>query len=214
MAIQKKYRGTGEGPVVTLGYSDIATGKKRVDLYAGLVHEDYASGALTTDAVGILSNIPFYSDVIFTSVSVNNTAYRKDFDLDFTLPQAIEGTAIVQIPVVAQSGCGGTSNYWYDVEFFHVDSSDVATSISSGATRSLLVPSGVASHALLSWSGDISLTKFRKNEKLRLRLWGRHGGAVGGYYYLGVDPKNRTWGDGTTTLPSNILAQVPFRIDL
>ena len=223
MVIQNLYE-TGDRGIVSVGYTDVATGKSRTNLYGGITYSGYASGASITatglSGVGVLSNVPFYSDVIWTGTQINNLTYRKSFDLDFELPQTIDGQTVVQIPIFVDSAGAGNHNYWLEIDIQKIDSSNNVSSILSGATRSYIGLSNDSSGAhVFSWSGDFPRTTFKSGEKLRLLLYPRADG-TGQQYYIGTDPEGRTTisrsggKDTVSTISSKLIFQVPFKVDL
>lgn len=206
---------TATDTIVSIGLTDFATGKAITDLYAGM-----ASGAISggnNAFQGRLSQLPFYSDFIFIQPRTNNAIDKITFDLDFNLPQIIEGTSIVQVPLLGTGKTGSPRNVWAEVGWEKVTKAGAIIDIASGATRTLgPLDDGATSGATIAVALNIPNTKFIKGEKLRLKLFLR---SVNAQPIIGMDPKSRTlpllFKDGTTTIANSaLIAQVPFKLNL
>jgi len=220
MVVPRVYRTAGEN-IISVGYTDVATGKSRTNIYAGIVKQGYASGAVVVagtvaSGAGVLSNVAFYSDAISTfsqgaADPHDYEHYGKVFDLDFDIPQTIEGQTIIQIPIAVTTV--SASNNWVNIELHKVNSSNAETIITSGATRAIYVTGTLTSGAMLSWFYDFPRTGFKSGEKLRLKVIGLNSTSDGSIW-IGCDPKGRSWLGDISSVTSTLVMQIPFRIDL
>lgn len=230
MVIPNKFGTAGEAPLVNLGIAEISTGKARTDLFLGLVYQGYASGAsveprldVAASAAGIISNIPFYSDIVVYDSAVNDPlTFRKHFDIDFEIPQTVVGQMIIQVPLVVVSNpAAGTGRAWVELDVQKIDKDDNMTSIASGATRSVVVESDTTSGAVLAWETDFPRTLFKRDEKMRIRVTMNSSPTAfttNAFSFIGCDPQGRTWpktlSDGTKVATTKFVVQTPFKINL
>ena len=213
MGVPRTYRQSGEAPLVTFSAIDIATGLARTNLYAGV-----ASGGATTDeggggiikASGPLSNIPFFSSRISVIMGPNENATLL-FDMDFKLNQRIEGQSIVQIPYVFDAN-DTLNTADINIVYEKIDISGSVSIIASGAAKTIK-GDNVSSGGVRSTLIDIPRTTIKSGEKLRLRIYTDH--TIGRSLFIGTDPLNRAeLQDKTRAIPSQLIAQVPFKVDI
>ena len=212
MVVPQTFR-TGQRTLVNVGLTDLATGRNRVDLYAG-----FASGQ------NILSNVPFYSDglVVYMGAFADPVVGKHEFDMDFELPQIIGGKCITQIPVIHT--LGGTPVGWtiIGVSMAKISTANVATTLISGLCHynhndtSYKGTAYVSGGRVLTRSFDFPNTKFKKGEKLRLVLW-THSTDLGPTG-LCADPFGRSiitgkW-KGAEIGSTKCIVQMPFKINI
>lgn len=205
MGIPRVYRNTGEAPLVSYSQSDIATGRSRTDLFAGTIA--ILSGQTT--ARHILSNVKFYSNDV--DAPAGTTQIQREFDLDFDLPQQIEGLTIIQVP----AGFNKTGNGNLIV------TTSLSKMIGGVSGTKLVIISGSCLKNFDSYTGgvqasgqtlafDCPLTSFKTGDILRLYVDVTCDGLAKSL--LAHDPMGRTSAYGFQT--SQLIAQVPFKVDI
>lgn len=209
MGVPRVYRTAGEN-VVSYGYTDIATGKARTNIYAGLT-----SGA--GGVKGILANVPFYSDEIIYA-----GAAEKRFYLDFNLPQTIEGQTIIQVPLINKGGGGAEEDQAWVLVGFGISGANgysrPYSGIISGASTSILTHTNQCQTAYKAIYLDFPRTTFKKGDQLIFFT----DCAGSGTAYIAADPMGRAGGNITgstssvisgSTITSALIIQTPFIIN-
>jgi len=211
MVIPNLYE-AGNPNIVSVGLQDVATGKSRTNLYAGLLSG--ASAGANQGYNGVLSNVTFFSDEIW---KVMPNTEKAIFDMEFDLPQTVEGRTIVQVPLVLDAvGDASPNSSWAIIGIEKVLNDDSVLGLVSGASRTIAPGGAIISGGMVVTVFDMPRTGFKKGEKLRLKLEAAFTGA-GTTNYMGFDPMGRqpfTLSDGSTTVPSSTIIQIPFKIDL
>lgn len=204
MTIPIKYRKDREKAIASYNFIDIASGTGITTFYAGM-----ASGAF------MLSSNTYYGQP-FESTYTTTSAYpiladTMNFDAVFNLPQVIKGLCVISAPIEAAGGGANQakSNYHFALQKI---SDGVTSNIASGASG--FVASLGTKEEISSLTLDIPLTHFKKDDTLRLNCLyyiGQNGGT--GNFAIAYDPKNRA-GATITTIDTNLVVNLPFRIDL
>ena len=205
MTIPLKYSLEAESAIASYNYTDIVAGTGIIVFYAG-----FASGA-----GAILSNSTFYGQP-YESSYTTTTGYpvqadSMGFQINFNLPRVIKGDCIISAPIEVAGGGANQASANYHWSLYKV-SGTTKTFLVSGASG--LVASTGTKEDITTVSVNIPLTKFKKNDKLILSgvlLIGQNGGT--GNFTAAYDPKNRA-GVTITTIDTNLIANIPFRIDL
>lgn len=133
------------------------------------------------------------------SVTVNASTFDEDFDLTmFALPQELEGTALISLPIKVGSGTSPEIT----VELYKWDGSS-ETIIGSA----VVFDTAADTAKMLYFNYDIPYTHFSVGDVLRLRLKIVQSSAVTAY--VGIDPANRTDSNLSITTTSKI--SIPYR---
>ena len=217
-----------ESALANYNWTDIASGTGYISYYGGMLSE---SGALFYQ----LSSNTFYSQRVMTRVTTNSGAYTKthdiDFDIKFKSHRTIKGDLIASVPVMIYApGVTGFNGYVYPIVKVRKWNGTAETEIASGTGKELNFAITAINTHLRGVAGvfvSIPETVYAKDETLRItvELWSKADGVNTLAFYLGHDPKNRattgfdtaeTGGTANTfdTEPSNLIFQIPFRIDL
>jgi len=201
MGVPRAYS-IGTGVQVQVDALDIATGVGLTNIYAGL-----ASGASTLtpaafpNAYGIMSNIPFFSSPVFTTLQMTDNLY---FELDFELPRIIKGEAIVQVPWKLTSGAAFRDRVLVSMAL--IDTTGLSTDIVSGVTGTIENAGAGFVASLSSVVLQFPNTKFKKGERLRMLV--RPNGTTGSDNAKIVhDPMGRV----TFGIHGALIAQLPFK---
>lgn|SRR3990167_10389246 len=221
MVLTKKYQ-SSQSAIASYNYTDIAAGVGYVSYYGGNV---VSGGAILYK----LSGNTFYSDRVLTASLVALQSFTKEIDLDFDVlfkqPQTIEGAAICNIPfgIYAQVSAS-TYNAFAHVrirKFSGGTETEIANA--SGAVFTL-ASTGVNEYkyAMDAITMEIPQTHYKIGDTLRItaELWESGTGTPDGYVFMGHDPRNRATTNKETisltfgTEPSNLIIQIPFRIDV
>ena len=207
MTIPAKYQDVGEGTIASYNFTDIASGEGFVRFYAARLS---GSDILTGNVV--------YSDTIETASNFVDTADTpvlvSTFNFDttkFNLPRRMGGTAIVSIPAEIAS-TSATAQVTAFLKIVKADGTVVDLISGSGkfATSS-------SQEKMFSFSLVVPTTLIKKEDKIRLSVeqWrvDTSGSPAASTHYIGHDPKNRA-APTITTIDTNLIMDVPFRIDL
>jgi hypothetical protein len=167
-----------------------------------------------------------------------------DFDLSFGLPRTINGTILINIPqgFNTLSNVTNAAKLYLDIYLYKVDTSGTATLLVSGSTfisqfKPLAVNNDEAYSRIETIGLSLTNQKFKKNEKLRMNVKqfvaaGNTNTIIAG---IGHDPANRddnnegeaivagstgpviqnnTEGTDRFQTDTNLIMQIPFKIDI
>ena len=227
MAVPIIYREGQARSIASYNYVDLASGTGYVDFYAGK----------TVDTNRLSANA-FWSDKVCTGTTsvATTTGYEKqsdvDFDIEFVLPQTVDGKTIINVPIAFHALSDGAAIGVYCIckvrKYDGTTETDLVENQSTiiATTNSVI---NTTESGIVCVDVDIPKTTFKGGETLRLtiELWGSVSAAATSNFFFGHDPKSRTTTNieddttfdfGTTyqtnTTESNLIFQVPFRIDL
>ena len=185
-------------PISSYDYFDLAAGTGVQIYYGGKVM--FISGAELVSGM-VLRNKTFYSESLTSKATVASTTFGRrlntSFDLDFNNSRTINGNIIVSIPIGMNALANVDKKHVYtDIYFYRVDTAGVETFLVSGGTM-IFSPTNLdgdeAYSRISTASFDVDNQKFKKDEKLRMRVevWSR--GDAAGSYLVGIahDPINR-----------------------
>jgi len=221
MGVPRVYR-KGSTANINYDYTDIAAGTGIETFYGGVM-----SGA------HVLSNNTFYSDkVIEWSENQTGSTMTKVFDLDydvpFNVPRTLKGKSVINVPMGFRSKA---ANVYYEIYVNNIIKKwdgTTETTLGTGASLHLSgtnLADGDIKTAMTATEIDVPKNLLKKGDTLRLTVEG-YCMSNNGRMIIGNDPQNRAtsiWSetDGGApfdftfgTDPTNLLFQVPFKIDL
>ena len=213
----------GERLLTSYDFLDIAKGKA-IQFWYGL----------KTRTTYVMNEFALYSDDIetthqnYTCPSSDAKLIDIDFDVTFDKPQIIEGTIIANTVhgIISGGGnCTGTCTSYIIAKIRKWDGTtetNLATKQSASITVTESGSFGNHTHKISALELEISRTKFRKGDVIRLTVeqWASTTGALGGASYwrvgFGHDPKTRNSPTGIISAgePTTITMTVPFKIDI
>lgn len=217
---------SGTPSLTSYDFIDISTGTGYRTYFGGAV----ASGAVTNYQ---LSDSEFYSDRITTighsAIGTGATSYGLmqdlDFDVQFRIPQVLEGTAIIVVPRAISLSSNQTSRTYDSYVYTKIRKWDGSTETEiAGASGSIMTAAGYDNQHQTAIKVVVPRTKFKKGDTLRVTaehyLRFRNDNSDGSYA-IGHDPKSR----GYSTLPNDtevnwascasiMTATIPFKVDI
>ena len=209
-----KKHNSQEAAIASYDIADIAAGTGIINFYAG-----------NTVDLKLLSNVRYYSDDVYLYNTFNDSSKYVlyldiDFDVTINKPIQIGGLCVVNIPMARNGGSTGGDGTTYirpDVRIRKYDgTTETDLAVASGSVFSG-AEGGTYTYNMFAVDLDIPDTQFKAGEILRLTVegWAKGGGTGPPQIRLGNDPMNRTAGwDTSGDVPSNLIFQLPTRIDL
>ena len=164
---QKLTKFTTQGPaVVTFSYEDFINGEGVGEFQA----------VVQTDSVGLsyhLTNKPFKSVGLVTSILLNNTSTTTTYNFDsgvFLLPRTAKGKVIIGVLMSNTNGSTGTATSRLILTLKHYDGTSY-TDLGTVTTADLVVTNTSATEGLdCLLSFDISAQLFAEGDSLRLEV--------------------------------------------
>jgi hypothetical protein len=192
--------------LASYNYVDIATGTGYRIFYGNAVTYTNAGVVkyILTDNSGAYSAKDGYTSI----PNGANPRWDQDFDITFSLPQTIEGKALVCIPC-ANPGGGGPYTQYLEVKIIHYDS--VTESIIGAEIKSETFENPYQKTQVL----EINCTKkvFKRGEILRVSVKATSSEATT-TFYVGHSPNGTQGGTIFTTISPRMILFVPFRIKI
>ena len=225
-SIQKIIPTTQPGVIASYDFIDVTSGTGVVIFYAGTTGADAGSGFVSG---GILATNAFYSQNVMTTGQVagqhNDFTLRHDvdFDVKFLLPQNIEGTAIVNIPLGSQTNndAGTAAGVVRALVRKWTGSAEINIASASGAILNKTAGAGNYAYDMDCIPLTIPLTHFGAGDTLRLTIehyYRQSDSSSDLDWFFGHDPKGRATSSGEDntfgTEPSILTFQVPFKLNL
>jgi hypothetical protein len=194
-------------PVIGYDYVDVAEGAGYVQYYLYQTEDDSAVDYHLTNNSGIYSKEYYTQSAVTTPVS---KVLDLDFDIEFNLPQDVEGTAISQYFIYGGATVGNISVYIV-TKIIHYDGT---TETQIGTATSNTETWGASARKLFVTPINISARKhFSKGDILRVtvEVWAdeSEGGSETNVQLL-HDPMDRT--AAVDDLPTNSNILIPFKI--
>lgn len=205
MPIPKVYAKPGADAIASYNFTDISDGTGVVNF---LGYMSQASSAAIVYKLGnqtIFSQLVNYAGTIVTTFDFNLTPFNK--------PQIVKGTCTCRFSAGSLAGVGHT--IWFDAVVKKVARNGTETIIGTGSTRVIdLGASSVFANLLCSF--DLTTTKFKVGESLRLTIIPYRSDVAVTTLYLGFDPANRDGVEITpaSTYPTKMELFIPFKIDV
>ena len=219
MPLNKIYQKTGDTPIQTFSFTDLATGQGYVRYFAATGTDE---NILTTNVV--LSN-EIQTVVSFASLSSTPAlAIDLDFDIEFKVPQTIEGKAIVNVTIGTESESGGTSTNTFIIAKIRKVSGGVETDLAENQSDTLQASDAAIETKVMLIEIEVPKTAFKIGDILRLTIeqwhFGLAGGTSNGDTGFAHDPKARV-SDTEAPLgkviqdgfPTTLTCDVPFRVE-
>jgi len=178
--------------------------------------------AATTSGSKILTRRVVYSNDIETAVTTLTGGHFKEIDLDFdtaafNLPRTLKGTAFVSVPMGVQTTGPGVRKQAYTmVEIKHWDGTTETSLGKSTSGSQWLSPTGAGTVFSGSQLHKVALTQkvFKAGQILRLTVEGYSVDSSSTGMAVGHDPKNRNALTLLTSGPTELIADIPFKLDL
>ena len=208
--IPENYR-KSPASLISLDFVEAATGTGFVTYYAG--------EGLTNS----LSNNVFFSNTVITTGGlVDQTSYTKelemDFNVEFTIPQTIEGTAIVEVPVGLWTASATSDSQW-----MYITARIKNSAVEIATANSPIWATGAwgtgYKYQMRTVHITVPKTRFKKGDTLRLTVeyWAKGNAATAKTTFIGHDPEGRATSDSEAltfgTEPSILKFQFPMRVE-
>ena len=215
------FRKSQETAVATYNYTDIASGTGFVIFYAGKLADS-----------NVLSSFTFYSDnVLEPTAALTATTYTllndDDYDVMFNTPRAIEGNAIITVPMGMYPTANDknvtlkatvTIRKWDGTTETDIATNDGVFEINGASSATLYTK-------MTAIDITVPRTSFKAGETLRLTIafYGKVETAGNSKVWYGHDPKSRPTTDEElaasanytfSTDPSILEFHCPFKLDL
>ena len=221
MGVSERYRKSRENIIASYTFTNLIEGDGAVIFYAGSALDDSA-----TELYLLRSQTYGSHDIETTSLTgVLTDSFVKVKEINYDLSptkigQTITGRGLIEL-TFAVKGHASTNVWGYIIgKLIKDDGSE--TVISTGQTDTLQVAGANWKTQRTTLILDITETKLKKNDTLRLSLegWAKRdsgGGSYSGYIGWGQDPLNR---DGSHIVPSSttdttqLKMTIPFKINL
>jgi len=178
--------------------------------------------AATTSGSKILTRRVVYSNDIGSYAPTLTGGHFKEVDDDFdtapfNLPRVMKGTAFVSVPLAIQTqGDGQRKQAYTMVEIKHWNGT-TETSLGRSTSGSYWIsPTGAASSFSGSQLHKIVLTQkiFKAGDMLRLTVEGYSVASSNAGMEIGHDPKNRNSPNLLASGPTELIADIPFKLEL
>lgn len=211
---------TASPQLANYSYSEISSGVS-LNLFYG------TAVATSSGTTFKLTKQTPYSYLIETRVAAGTDGTDKkaidlDFDFtEFTIPQTLQGTGLIQLTQKLNTGAGETATMWVVAKVRKWNAStSTETEVASATSEDIEMVASTTNKKLIALPITIPLTTFHAGDTLRLTIEGYYdhtGGAGPGYMTIGHDPLNR---DGTDIIPSTddpdtitkLTFEAPFRL--
>ena len=184
MAVPQVYRKQDEKAIASFDFEDVVTGLGTVIFY-GIDGE--TSGGRTYH---LTTNKDAWAVLIGTTQGTSGQTTTINFDsAKFNLPRTAKGTATISCGM----GAANSDVVKLQIQLFHVDAADQATSITSEITSQSYT--GVAANNAEMVFLELPITQkiFKKDESLRLVVKLVYVSGSTTQVVLGHDPQNRTY---------------------
>ena len=177
--------------------------------------------AATTSGSYLLTRRNVYSNTIGTYDDALTAGHTKEIDLDFdtapfNLPRVVKGTAFISVPFAVQTTGGGTKTEGYTIVDIKHWNGTTETSLGRSTSGSQYLSPAAGGQAFSgSQLHKIALTQkvFKEGDQLRLTVEA-YCVQSGAGMEVGHDPQNRNSTSLLTSGPTELIADIPFKIDL
>lgn len=211
--VLRQFRGLTAPTIASYDALNLATGQGRKTFYG-------FKTASNSFQLSDLTPFPNSGDstVGATMTTSESTILEVNFDLEFEIPQYVNGLLFVAATTQASGGGGTSDTGFLRIRILHVDTDSNETVIGAqDDTDTHTVPAITTNSFRDLIEFDINNVRFKKGETLRVEVLiraYRTGTSSSDVFSFWIDPTNSftTGGSNTPDNPSTFEVSVPFRI--